>query len=97
MTFKVKKRNAIQIVGTIAGASPIDHSSFFFETAGHTFLYEITHLDQLGCQSFFFSEPSCFISDFTFSVEVAALSERETLEPGISSHGSNDNCAVAGG
>ena len=29
----------------------------FFETAGHTFLHEMTHLDQLGSQSFHLPPP----------------------------------------
>ncbi|SLM34209.1 Metallopeptidase, catalytic domain [Lasallia pustulata] len=49
----------------------------FFETAGHTFLHEMTHLDQLGV--------------------AAGLSERDTNDPNIKSHGTDDIYAIAKG
>ena len=69
----------------------------FFETAGHTFLHEMTHLDQLGGQySPAPSKPSALTHSIP-SVVAAGLSERETTDKNIKTHGTDDIYGIAKG
>lgn len=69
----------------------------FFETGGHTFLHEMTHLDQLGGQLYSLHLSPLSLNWRVSDTVAAGLNERDTTDPNIKTHGTDDIYMIANG